>query len=51
MSQHPSLRVGGKITKKRNVFKRFERIDLLKGLGRWKDGDKVLGLPKTKTVV
>ena len=37
MSQHPSLRVGGKIRKKRNVMKRFERIDLL-------------GLPKTKPI-
>lgn len=50
MSQHPSLRVGGKIRKKRNVMKRFERIDALKAENRWKDGDKVLGLPKTKAV-
>ena len=48
MSQHPSLRVGGKIRQKRNVLKRFERLDALKAEGRWKDGDKVLGLPKTK---
>jgi small basic protein (TIGR04137 family) len=48
MSQHPSLRVGGKIRKKRNVLKRFERIDILKETNRWKDGDNVLGLPKTK---
>jgi small basic protein (TIGR04137 family) len=47
MSQHPSLRVGGKIRKKRNVMKRFERIDALKAEGRISD-DKVLGLPKTK---
>lgn len=51
MSQHPSLRVGGKIRKKRNVLKRFERIDILKETSRWKEGDKVLGLPKTKAVV
>lgn len=49
MSQHPSLRVGGKIVKKRNVLKRFERIDAMKEAGKYKDGDKVLGLPKTKT--
>lgn len=49
MSQHPSLRVGGKIRKKRNVLKRFERIDKLSIEGRWKGGDKVLGLPKTKS--
>lgn len=48
MSQHPSLRVGGKIKKKRNVLKRYERIDILKENGTWKEGDKVLGLPKTK---
>jgi len=49
MSQHPSLRVGGKIRQKRNVLKRFERIDILKEDGRYKEGDKVLGLPKTKS--
>jgi len=50
MSQHPSLKVGGKIRMKRNVLKRFERIDLLKTQNRWKEGDKVLGLPKTKPI-
>ncbi len=49
MSQHPSLRVGGKIRKKRNVLKRFERIDILKENQRWQEGDNVLGLPKTKS--
>ena len=48
MSRHPSLKVSGKIRKKRNVLKRFERIDSLSKDGRWKEGDKVLGLPKTK---
>jgi small basic protein (TIGR04137 family) len=33
---------------KRNVLKRFERIDIMKKRGRWKDGDRGLGLPKTK---
>lgn len=47
MSQHPSLRVGGKIRKKRNVLKRFERLDTLRAEGRIPE-DKVLGLPKTK---
>ena len=50
MSRHPSLKVSGKIRKKRNVLKRFERIDSLEKDGRWKEGDKVLGLPKTKSV-
>ncbi len=48
MSQHRSFKTGGKIKAKRNVLKRFERIEKLKQEGRWKEGDKVLGLPKTK---
>ncbi len=49
MSQHPSLRTGGKIKKKRNVLKRFERVDILQADGRWKEGDKAFGLPKTNS--
>jgi small basic protein (TIGR04137 family) len=48
MSQHRSLKAASKIGAKRNVLKRFERIDLLKARGKWKDGDRALGLPKTK---
>ena len=48
MSLHSSLKSGSKITAKRNVLKRFERIELLKERGKWKDGDRALGLPKTK---
>ena len=49
MSKHPSLKIGsGKISKKRNVLKRYERIDQLSEQKRWQEGDKVLGLPKTK---
>ncbi len=48
MSQHPSLKSASKITAKRNVLKRFERVDLLKSRGKWKEGDSALGLPKTK---
>ncbi len=48
MSQHTSLKGSSKITAKRNVLKRFERIDLLKKRGQWKDGDRGLGLRKTK---
>lgn len=50
MSQHPSLRVGGKVRTKRNVLKRFERINQLTSEGRWAPGKKVLGLPKTKVM-
>ena len=47
MSQHPSLKSASKIVGKRNVLKRFERIDLLTKRGKWKEGDRALGLPKT----
>lgn len=48
MSQHPSLRSVSKIKTKRNVLKRFERIDILRAKDKWKDGDRAFGLPKTK---
>ncbi len=48
MSQHPSLKAADKITAKRNVLKRFERIDILRKRGKWKEGDRAVGLPKTK---
>jgi len=49
MSQHPSLKSASKITVKRNVLKRFERIDTLREQGKWKEGDRGVGLPKTKS--
>jgi len=48
MSQHPSLKGKGAIQAKRSVLKRFERVDLLKKRGQFKDGQRVIGLPKTK---
>ena len=48
MSQHPSLRAVSKLGGKRNVLKRFERTELLKKRGQWKDGDRITGLRKTK---
>lgn len=48
MSQHRSLRGTSAIVMKRNVLKRFERVELLKKRGQWKEGRKVTGLPKTK---
>ena len=49
MGQHSSLQShGGASAKKRNVMKRFERVDALKANGQWKDGDRVMGLRKTK---
>ena len=48
MSQHTSLKGSSKITAKRNVLKRFERVNVLKKRGQWKDGDRITGLRKTK---
>ncbi len=49
MSRHPSFGKSSKTAKKRNVFKRFERIEVLKKLGRWNPAQdsRVTGLPKT----
>ena len=49
MSRHPSYGKSNKAVQKRNVLKRFERIDRLKNLGRWDESKnkKVTGLPKT----
>jgi len=51
MSRHPSYGKSSKAAKKRNVLKRFERVKVLKQLGRWKEGvgARVTGLPKTPT--
>jgi small basic protein (TIGR04137 family) len=48
MSQHRSLKGASTIAAKRNVLKRFERVELLRKRGQFKDGDKVIGLRKTK---
>ena len=48
MSQHSSLKGVSKIAAKRNVLKRYERIDLMRKRGKWKEGDRGLGIPKTK---
>ena len=48
MSRHPSFGKIG-IKKQRNVLKRFERIDSLKKDEKYKDGQSVYGLPKTKS--
>lgn len=48
MSQHRSLRAASTLGGKRNVMKRFERVELLKKRGQWKEGDRITGLRKTK---
>ena len=48
-TQHNSFKAskaGGK--KNRTVLKRFERVDLLRKRGEWSDGQRVIGLKKTK---
>jgi small basic protein (TIGR04137 family) len=51
MSRHPSFGKSNKGAKKRNVLKRFERVDVLKKLGRWDpESKRVTGLPKTPVV-
>jgi len=49
MSRHKSYGKANKGLKKRNVLKRFERVEVLKKLGRWSDEQaRVTGLPKTR---
>ena len=48
MSQHNSLRASSSLGVKRNVLKRYERVELLKKRGQWKEGDRITGLRKTK---
>lgn len=50
MSIHPSLSSSEKDKKARSVLKRAERIRIMLEKGGWKEGDKVFGLPKIKTV-
>ena len=49
MSIHSSLKISGKLSGERNVWTRMERIQALRKVGRWNDGDKVVGLPKVRT--
>ena len=51
MSMHRSLKSASKVTTRRNVLKRHERIEILKAEGEWKAGDRGRGLPKTKPLV
>lgn len=50
MSIHPSLNISEKDKKQRSVLKRSERIKTMLEKGLWKEGDKVYGLPKIKTI-
>lgn len=49
MSQHKSFKKGlSSSLKKRNVLKRFERVELLRKRKQWSEGNRVTGLLKTK---
>ncbi len=50
MSVHPSLAISEQDKKQRSVLKRTERIRMMLEKGQWKEGDKVYGLPKIKTI-
>ena len=38
MSMHRSLKGANKVAARRNVLKRFERIEVMKAAGKWKEG-------------
>ncbi len=50
MSIHPSLASSDKDKKQRSVLKRIERLRHMKDKEQWKEGDKIYGLPKIKTI-
>jgi small basic protein (TIGR04137 family) len=50
MTIDKSLRVKAGGIQNRNVLTRAERIARLKETERWKDGDRVLGLPKVRVL-
>ena len=49
MTIHTSLRNRAGLAGQRNVWTRVERLAALKKIGRWQDGETVLGLPKVRT--
>src|SRR5262245_66454114 len=50
MTIDKSLRVKAGAIKNRNVLTRAERVAKLIETERWKDGDRVLGLPKVRVL-
>ena len=49
MSIHSSLKISGALVGARNVWTRVERLQALKKVGLWEEGDPVTGLPKVRT--
>lgn len=50
MSIHPSLAISDMDKKHKSVLKRTERLKMMQEKSQWKEGDKVFGLPKIKTL-
>lgn len=50
MSMHPSLKSSEKGKKQKSVLKRIERLKMMMDKEQWKEGDRVYGLPKIKTL-
>jgi small basic protein (TIGR04137 family) len=51
MSIHKSLKVSSNLVRKRSVMTRGERLERLEELGKWRDGESVFNLPKTRMPV
>lgn len=50
MTIDKSLKRKNTLSRSRNVLSRGERLEQLKGEDKWKDGQAVLGLPKTRVI-
>ncbi|MBN2119462.1 MAG: small basic protein [Candidatus Omnitrophica bacterium] len=50
MSIHPSLKGLGKLSSKKSILKRGERIKWLMSKKMWSDESPIFGLPKIKVV-
>ncbi|MDP6424398.1 MAG: small basic protein [Planctomycetota bacterium] len=49
MSIHSSLKYSSALSRVRNVFKRVERLQILRDNERWDEEQSVFGLPKVRT--
>lgn len=45
-----SLKRKGRLVRSRNVLKREERVNQMKSQETWKEGQSVIGLPKTRVI-
>lgn len=50
MSIHSSLKLGSGLGKHRNVLTRIERLEKLEAEGRWNKEEKILGIPKVRSI-